>query len=109
MPPPERLRSSRDIQAVIRSGWTVHTPAAVVHARRRATAGRARATVAAGRRVGRAVARNRAKRRLRAALGLVDLPPGLDVVVLARPGAVSEPFPDLVNALRTALERLTSP
>ena len=63
----------------------------------------------ASRKVGGAVVRNRAKRRLRAAaaeiLALQGLP-GTDYVLVARQGTVSRPFAalksDLAEALRTA-------
>lgn len=50
--------------------------------------GRVRVAVAAGRTVGGAVARNRAKRVLRAAIGpnLENITPGHDIVMIARPG-----------------------
>ena len=66
-----------------------------VHVRERDDVGPPRATVVAGRRVGSAVRRNRAKRRLRAALGLQTLPSGRDIVLVARAGADEAPFSQL--------------
>ena len=58
------------------------------------------------RKLGNAVARNRIRRRLRAALRQV-LPgparPGVDYVVIARPPAMRRAFSDLVIDLRDAL------
>lgn len=63
----------------------------------------------ASRKVGSAVERNRAKRRLRAAAAAV-LPehgePGSDYVVIARKGTLTRPFPELLSDLETALQRL---
>jgi ribonuclease P protein component len=47
--------------------------------------------------VGSAVRRNRAKRRLRAVLRQMELPSGVDLVVIARESAVSAPFAELVE------------
>ncbi len=63
----------------------------------------------ASRKVGKAVARNRIRRRLRAAAEQV-LPaharPGHDFVVVARRAALTRPFPALLGDLETALRRL---
>jgi ribonuclease P protein component len=66
-----------------------------------AESGEARVGLVVGRRVGNAVERNRAKRRLRAALAQVALPAGNDHVVIASRDVVSVPF----GTLRTWLER----
>jgi ribonuclease P protein component len=63
----------------------------------------------ASRKVGIAVARNRARRRLRAAVGEVmpqHATPGHDYVVIARGATLTRPYPALVEDLRTALRRL---
>lgn len=63
----------------------------------------------ASRKVGGAVARNRAKRRLRAAAQAVIGPhgmPGHDYVVIARQETVDRPYALLVGDLETALRRL---
>ncbi|HZT50614.1 MAG TPA: ribonuclease P protein component [Stellaceae bacterium] len=91
--------------------WT--TPGLVLQARKqpddRATASAARVGFTASRKVGIAVARNRARRRLRAAADRV-LPdhaaPGQDYVVVARSETVKRPFALLVGDLETALKRL---
>lgn len=63
----------------------------------------ARVAIVAGRAVGNAVRRNRAKRRLRAAARQVRLP-AIDVVVDARAAAIDVPF----DVLPADLERLTT-
>ena len=56
--------------------------------------------------VGNAVARNRVKRRLREIVRGAGVPPGYDVVVVARPSAADSPFPglraDVMGLLRRA-------
>ena len=63
----------------------------------------------ATRKIGGAVVRNRARRRLRAAVAQV-LPlhglAGWDYVVIARDGTTARPFTDLVADLETALARV---
>lgn len=63
----------------------------------------------ASRKVGTAVERNRARRRLRAAVAEV-LPelgqPGHDYVMIARRATLSRGYGDLLNDLRMALKRL---
>ena len=94
----ERLRAARDVRAVFAARRANASAVAVVHTMRR-DRDTARFTVVAGKRVGNAVARNRAKRRLRAALRELPLQPGTDYVVVARPGAVTAPWSSLAGAL----------
>lgn len=65
--------------------------------------------ITASRKVGNAVIRNRARRRLRACAQVV-LPafaaPGFDYVVIARAATVRRPFPQLVADLKAGLARL---
>jgi ribonuclease P protein component len=76
----------------------------VMHARRRDDDGPARAAVVAGKGVGNAVRRNRAKRRLRGALTGCTAARGLDVVVIARPGVHDVPFAQLRGDLQALLD-----
>ncbi len=63
----------------------------------------------ATKKIGNAVTRNRARRRLRAAVDDVlrgsDVS-GADLVVVARQGTIARPFNDLKDDLRAALKRL---
>lgn len=69
--------------------------------------GRLRIGFTASKKIGNAVTRNRAKRRLRAAASQV-LPllgrPGHDYVLVARGTAVARPFPALLSDITTALK-----
>ena len=61
------------------------------------------------RKVGNAVARNRARRRLRAAAEMVmprDAAPGEDYVLIGRAGTLTRPFADLLADLAAGLRRL---
>ena len=66
------------------------------------SAGPPRVAFVAGKGVGNAVRRNRAKRRLRAAMARIRLRDGLTYVVIARRGAVDAPFQSLVEWLAVA-------
>jgi len=60
-----------------------------------------------GRRIGGAVARNRARRRIRHALAALELAVGFDYVVIARPGVADVAFQELVEGLRMAVATTT--
>ncbi|CAN5393341.1 hypothetical protein BH23ACT9_BH23ACT9_17750 [soil metagenome] len=101
----QRLRSSADIREVVSLRRAAGGPHVIVHARLRADAEPPRVAVVAGRRVGNAVARNRAKRRLRAILHDAVLPTGTDLVLSAKSGADEAPYPDLVGDVRSGVRR----
>lgn len=61
-----------------------------------------RVAFVASRKVGGAVARNRAKRRMRAALARVQPNPQVDAVYSATPSVLTAPFSDLVRWLEEA-------
>jgi len=78
----------------------------VVQVRRQ---GELRVGFTATKKIGNAVARNRARRRLRAAVSDVLKDAGTtpaDLVVVARQGTIKRPFADLKNDLTIALKRL---
>jgi ribonuclease P protein component len=101
-----RLTRSEDFERARRSGKTYAHRLVVLIARKN-DAGRSRVGVAAGRTVGNAVRRNRAKRLLRAAMqSLVSsVLSGWDVVLIARPPLVSSSCAEVRGVLVTLLGR----
>jgi ribonuclease P protein component len=71
---------------------------------------RTRVGITVSARVGKAVVRNRVRRRLREALRarFERLPPGTDLVVSARPASATATWAELCAALDTVLTRLVS-
>ncbi len=100
--------------AASRRKWV--TPGLILQARRRPPpdeqdAGDApiRVGFTVSRKVGNAVRRNRARRRLRAAAAEVlgeRGRPGHDYVIVGRQGTLTRPYPELLSDLRQALERV---
>jgi ribonuclease P protein component len=101
-----RLHRSGDIQRVRRTGKSYAHPLLILVAVRSGERGK-RLAVTAGKRLGGAVERNRARRRIREAVRpLVDkLPEGWDFLLVARSGAKSAPFGDLAEAVRGLFAR----
>ena len=101
-----RLTRSEDFKRVRRSGKSYAHPLVVLivqtHDQPRVKVG-----VAAGRTVGTAVYRNRAKRLLREAMRTLipNIASGLDLILIARPGLVSATLEDTHRALLNLLQR----
>jgi len=101
-----RLTRSEDFKRVRRSGKSYAHPLVVLivqtHDQPRVKVG-----VAAGRTVGTAVYRNRAKRLLREAMRtlLPNITPGLDLILIARPGLVTATLEETRQALLSLLQR----
>lgn len=112
----ETLKNRRDFLAAARAGKAVTTGMIVQRRQRRADeAGGAdvRVGYTASKKVGNAVLRNRAKRRMRAVardvLGHAGLS-GVDIVLIARSGAtVDRPYDALRGDLEYALRKLDKP
>jgi ribonuclease P protein component len=93
------------VHAAFSTGPASQGSLVVVRAVRRDDEGPARVAVVAGRKLGGAVRRNRAKRRLRAAVDQRRLPDGLDFVLIARPEVVAAPFAALVTEVERVAAR----
>lgn len=106
-----RLRRRAEFLAVAASRRKWVAPGMIVQLGRTPAnpAGEIRLGLTASRKVGNAVARNRARRRLRE-LARNVLPihaaPGVDLVLIARAETVTRPFADLKKDLETGLRRL---
>jgi ribonuclease P protein component len=118
-----RLTRSEDFKRVRRSGKSYAHPLVVLivqtHDKRSATPAlsviggspmdqpRVKVGVAAGRTVGTAVTRNRAKRLLREAMRslIPNIATDLDLILIARPGLVSATLEETRQALLTLLQR----
>lgn len=98
------LRGRKSLAAAYRGSR--RAAGAVVVLTSRGSEGPPQVAFVAGREVGNAVRRNRAKRRLRAAMERVRLRDGMTYVVIARRGAPDAPFDRLVGWLKTATEPL---
>ena len=106
----ERLTRRAEFLKVAGSGRKWVAPGLILQVRRRdGNAPAMRLGLTASRKVGIAVARNRARRRLRAAATAM-LPAhataGHDYVLIARAQTVRRPYPALVEDLRQGLRRL---
>lgn len=101
-----RLTKSTDIKRVRRLGKSYVHPFIVLitHPNQHETS---RFTVTAGRSVGKAVQRNRAKRWLREALRpfIPSIVPGWDVLIVARQPITNASFQNCQNAMQTLLNR----
>ncbi len=111
----ERLRVRAEFLAAAKGSACARGAVMVQALPKPERAGAPRPTIGAGftatRKVGGAVVRNRAKRRLReAARQLLPLhgKPGFDYVFVARSGAPSRPWPRLLDDMKSALIRLAS-
>lgn len=105
-----RLKRRADFLTVARKGQKWAAPGLVLQALKRDDIGQGiRAGFTVTRKVGNAVVRNRARRRLRAVAEQV-LPEwgkaGHDYVLIGRQGTLGRTFPALIGDLRKALERV---
>lgn len=110
-----RLKRRSEFLRVARDGRSWTSPGLVLQVRRRDDrdnmpfSSEIRVGFTASRKVGNAVARNRAKRRLREAARLVlgeAAAPGRDYVLIGKRATLERPFPLLLSDLETALRRL---
>jgi ribonuclease P protein component len=104
-----RLTRSEDFKRVRRSGKSYAHPLVVLIALNngRTAPPRVRVGIAAGRMIGTAVHRNRAKRLLREAMRTIipNIASSLDLILIARPGLVSASLEETRRALFNLLQR----
>ncbi len=104
------LKNSADFKRLSRSGKKCVLPAFILQAARQGDAcAPFRLGLTASRKVGNAVTRNRAKRRLRALVRLYEAPEklaGWDIVLIARTTAGERDFAQMRQDFRQALEKL---
>jgi ribonuclease P protein component len=106
------LKRRAEFLRVARAGRKCVTASLVAQIAENAHDAEFRVGFTASRKVGNAVERNRARRRLRAAAGIV-MParalPGHDYVLIARRTILSQPFDAVLDDLGTAVSRLAAP
>lgn len=100
----ERLRRASEFAAVHQEGRSLAHPLFVFRIRRNSLPHN-RYGFVTSRRIGKAVARNRARRRLREAMRRLSLQPGWDLVVVARPAINEASFDEIVAAARQLAAR----
>lgn len=104
----ERLRRRADFVAAAR-GAKSHGQSVILQAYARGDDGPARIGFTVSKKIGNAVERNRARRRLREAVRMAaaqTMRPGMDYVVIARREAIEFPFERLVKDVSGAVERV---
>lgn len=103
-----RLKRRAEFLQIAGAGRKWVTPGLILQAAPRQPPEAIRVGFTASRKVGIAVARNRARRRLKAACArlLPEHAAAQDYVVIARTGTLTRPFADLLGDLETALRRL---
>lgn len=107
--PLERLRKRSEFLAVSKTGERWVTAAFIIQIYYRASEGSSRYGITASRKVGGAVERNRAKRRLRALLKEFLPPlahPGVDYVFIARSEILKRDFVQMGKELRHGIAKL---
>ena len=107
---PPRIRRRQDFLAAARAVFRP-MPCVVVQMRRRGDDAPARVGFTVTKRIGKAVMRNRARRRLREAVRLLPrdlLMPGHDYVFIAREDTATCDFATLMQQVRNALAKLNA-
>lgn len=101
----ETLRSNKQFRRVYREGRFAVTAHVVVHAVGNGDR-RTRFGFSVAKKIGKAVKRNRVKRRLREISRKLAVKAGYDIVISARAGAEEASYDQLAGAVRSAFRRL---
>ncbi|MEM2936387.1 MAG: ribonuclease P protein component [Candidatus Bathyarchaeia archaeon] len=104
----ETLRKSRDFKRVIEGGDRIILETISIFIRENHE-GKTRVGISVSRKSGGSVKRNKIKRRIREALrkNAHGLPPGIDMVIMARRGAGDASFRDIEEDIRKLVDRST--
>lgn len=107
-PPERRIRRKKEYEAVFQKGRKCVRSFLVVFILPRDEKGPSRLGMAVSRKVGKAVTRNRVRRRLREIFRLHyhEIQAPHDIVVVARPDAATAQFSELESSYRSALKKL---
>ena len=101
------IKENWEFRRLYQHGKSAVTPAMVIYCRRSKTGG-SRLGITVSTKLGKAVVRNRIKRRLREVyrLSLPQLKPGYDVVLVGRARALDLPFPRLMDTFQRSCKKL---
>lgn len=106
----ERLKKRRDFLNVSKKGEQVVTPYFILQRMQRqdtvSETACVRIGITASKKIGNAVERNRAKRRLRALAQHIETKGSYDYVFIARKAVLTGPYESLVRELKSALRRI---
>jgi ribonuclease P protein component len=102
------LKNNRDFRNLYHRGRSAASKSLVVYCRR-IKADQNRLGITVGGKIGKAVERNRVKRRIREAYRLneVNYTPGFDIVIVARVRAVHAEFSEIRQELDSLMEKLS--
>ena len=101
-----RLKAESDVQRVWQQGRAFAHPLVILRVRANGL-DHSRAAFVAGKKIGNAVTRNRAKRRLRQIVRtrFLQIPAGYDFVLIARGNITNARFTDIEQAVEQVLKR----
>jgi len=99
----QRLKTPSEFRRVLANGKRLATVGAIIAIAPGNPEEPARIGIVATRRIGSAVARNRAKRLLREAARRATFPRGIDAVLIARPAVMRAPFQRLADEIAQAV------
>ena len=105
MNPEITVKENYEFRRIYRKGKSVVSPTMVLYCQRNRQ-GRTRLGVTVSTKLGKAVVRNRVRRRLREIwrLNLKDMEPGWDIILVARVRAIEAPYQKLDKAYRKLLQ-----
>jgi len=102
-----RLKKNEHFQAVFQKGSSAANKQFIVYTSRQEGQAAFRVGISVSKKIGIAVTRNRVKRLIRAAIAQLEdvIQPGLDLVVIARPGVETMTLNEIVQSLKHVMKR----